>query len=70
LNKKYHQNSSWQAIKKPLLLLLLGCAVMIFFTQEAMFQKMLAVAGGLGTLISLIPKIFMGISNKPAEGGG
>jgi hypothetical protein len=35
-----------------------------------MFQKMLAVAGGLGTLISLIPKIFMGISNKPAEGGG
>lgn len=58
LHKKFNRDSTWQAIKGPLLLLLLGFAGVVFFTQEATFQKFIALAGGLGTLISLVPKFF------------
>jgi hypothetical protein len=67
LRKKYKQNSTWQSLRGPLLLLLLGFACVIFFTQETAFQKLLALAGGVGTLLTIIPKIIAGSSGKSAE---
>lgn len=67
LHKEQQKNSAWGAFRGPLLLLLLGFAAVIFFTQEAMFQKILALAGGIGTIISLVPKFFSGGNSKPPD---
>jgi uncharacterized membrane protein HdeD (DUF308 family) len=58
LFNKFHQQSTWQAFRGPLLVLLLGIAAFLFFTQEAMFQKIIALVAGLSSVITLIPKIF------------
>lgn len=57
MHEKYQQHSTWQSLKGPLLLLLIGFASFIFFTQEAAFNKILAVGTGVTTLLSLLPKL-------------
>jgi hypothetical protein len=64
LHKKFQLNSTWQALRGPLLLLLFGFAAAIFFTQEAVFHKFIALAGGVATIVSLIPKMFVGSNSK------
>ena len=64
LHIRQKQNSTWQALKTPFIIVLISIAVFIFFTQETAFQKILALVGGLGTLLTLIPKIFAGTSSK------
>ena len=67
LSKQFRSNSTWESLRDPLLLVmfLIFMAVIIFFTQEALFQKLLVLASGLGTLIALLPKIF--VHQKDAE---
>jgi hypothetical protein len=59
------ENSNWQTLKFPLLLLMVSIASLIFFTQQEVFQKLVALAVGVGTLFSQIPKLFDSGSSKP-----
>jgi hypothetical protein len=63
IQKKYLENSSWNQIRMPLIILLIGIAVIIFFTQQYIFDKLLLLAGGIGTLAPLIISV-LGGSNK------
>lgn len=63
IQKKYLENSSWQQIRMPLVILLIGIAVIVFFTQQYIFDKLLILAGGIGTLAPLIISV-LGGSNK------
>jgi hypothetical protein len=63
IQKKYLENSSWHQIRMPLIILLIGIAVIIFFTQQYIFNKLLLLAGGLSTLAPLIISM-LGGSNK------
>lgn len=69
LRAKFHQNSTWQSLKGPLLLLLIGFVSFVFFAQEEAFDKILVLAGGITTLLSLLPKLF-GDSNKTPSTAG
>lgn len=60
LRAKYQQNSTWRSLQGALLLLLAGFAGFVFLTQEEAFNKILALAGGITTLLSVLPKIFRG----------
>lgn len=60
LQAKYQQNSTWRSLQGALLLLLAGFAGFVFLTQEVAFNKILALAGGITTLLSVLPKIFRG----------
>jgi hypothetical protein len=63
IQKKYLENSSWHLIRMPLVILLTGIAVIIFFTQQYIFDKLLILAGGISTLAPLIISL-LGGSNK------
>ena len=63
IQKKYLENSSWHQIRMPLVILLIGIAVIIFFTQQYIFDKLLILAGGISTLAPLILSV-LGGSNK------
>lgn len=63
IQKKYLENSSWQLIRMPLVILLIGIAVIIFFTQQYIFNKLLLLAGGISTLAPLIISV-LGGANK------
>ncbi|HEV8287154.1 MAG TPA: hypothetical protein VGQ09_22750 [Chitinophagaceae bacterium] len=58
LQKEHRQNSTWQYIRVPLLILLIGIAALIFFTQQGVFDKILVLAGGVSTLIGLATRFF------------
>jgi len=64
LQKEHRQNSSWQYIRVPLMILLLGIAALVFFTQQGIFDKILVLAGGVSTLIGLMTKFFTGDGSK------
>ena len=66
LQRQHKQNSTWQYIRVPLLILLMGTAALVFFTQQGVFDKILVLAGGISTLIGLITRFFTGsgISKK------
>ncbi len=69
LHTKFRQNSTWRSLQGPLLLLLIGFAGFIFFTQEAAFHKLTGLVAGLGTLLSLLPKLFSsGSKPQPTTG--
>jgi hypothetical protein len=65
LQKKFKIDSTWETLRKPLVLVifLVFMATIIFFTEEALFQKLLVLASGLGTIIALLPKH----STEPAQ---
>ena len=67
--QKLHQfnkeNSSWEAIRLPLLIFLLGIATIIFFAQQGVFDKLLVLAGGMSTLLTFVMK-FAGGETKTA----
>jgi hypothetical protein len=58
LRKKFQQNSTWQSFRVPLLIILLGIALFIFFTQEETSQKFTAIIAGVSSLASLLLKFF------------
>jgi hypothetical protein len=60
LQKQHRQNSTWHYLRIPLLILLIGIAALIFFTQQGVFDKILVLAGGVSTLIGLAAKFFTG----------
>jgi len=60
IQKKYLENSSWHQIRMPLVILLIGIAVIIFFTQQYIFDKLLILAGGISTLAPLIISVLGG----------
>ncbi|WP_128545425.1 PDC sensor domain-containing protein [Larkinella soli] len=68
LHRKFHQNSTWQSMKGPLSLLLTGVAVLVFFTQEEMYQKLLALTTGLPGLITFLTR-FVSLGNGQAGEG-
>lgn len=49
--KQFSEESSWRAAKTILLVLV---ALFIFFTQEQAFKKMLALLGGIGTILTFL----------------
>lgn len=65
IQKKYLENSSWQLIRMPLMILLIGIAVIIFFTQQYIFDKLLILAGGISTLAPLIISVLGGSKQQP-----
>lgn len=65
IQKKYLENSSWQLIRMPLVILLIGIAVIIFFTQQYIFDKLLILAGGISTLAPLIISVLGGSKQQP-----
>lgn len=65
IQKKYLENSSWQQIRMPLFILLIGIAVIIFFTQQYIFDKLLILAGGISTLAPLIISVLGGSKQQP-----
>ncbi len=60
LQKEHRQNSTWHYIRVPLMILLLGIAALVFFTQQGIFDKILVLAGGVSTLIGLVTRFFTG----------
>jgi hypothetical protein len=60
LQKQHRQNSTWHYLRIPLLILLIGIAALIFFTQQGVFDKILVLAGGVSTLIGLAARFFTG----------
>jgi len=66
LHKMHKENSNWQSLRMPLLILLVGIASLIFFTQQETFQKLVGLAVGVGTLFSQIPKL-LGIVGSKTE---
>jgi hypothetical protein len=70
IQKKYLENSSWQLIRMPLVILLIGIAVIIFFTQQYIFDKLLILAGGIGTLAPLIISLLGGGNKQQATAKG
>jgi hypothetical protein len=70
LHTLFQHNSAWRAARGPLLLLGLGFLTLIFFTQEDMFQKILGLATGAATLMSIIPKLFLSSNKAPDISAG
>ena len=58
IQKQFNLNSSWQSFRTPLLIILLGIALFIFFTQEETFQKLTAIVAGISSVLSLLLKFF------------
>ncbi len=58
MQKKFQQNSTWQSFRIPLLIILFGIALFIFFTQEETFQKFAAIVAGASSVLSLLVKFF------------
>jgi hypothetical protein len=67
IQKKYLENSSWQQIRMPLIILLIGIAVIVFFTQQYIFDKLLILAGGISTLAPLIISVLGGGNKQPVN---
>ncbi|MEO8413344.1 MAG: hypothetical protein ABI472_06775 [Ginsengibacter sp.] len=59
MQKKFKQNSNWQSFRIPVLIILLGVALFIFFTQEETFQKLAAIVAGASSVLSLLVKFFV-----------
>jgi len=59
MQKQFQLNSSWQSFRTPLLIVLLGIALFIFFTQEETFQKLTAIVAGISSVLSLLLKFFV-----------
>ena len=59
LQKKFQLNSSWQSFRTPLLIVLLGIALFVFFTQQDTFQKLTAIVAGVTSVLSLLLKFFV-----------
>jgi len=59
LQKKFQLNSSWQSFRTPLLIVLLGIALFVFFTQQETFQKLTAIVAGVTSVLSLLLKVFV-----------
>ncbi len=58
LQEQFKQEGTWQSIRIPLMVVMLGVAFFIFFTQEEAFQKISALVAGVGTVFSLVIKFF------------
>lgn len=66
LREQYQKNSTWQAFRVPVLIVLAGIAVFIFFTQEQTFQRILALVAGVSSMSSLVLKLFVDSNLKAA----
>ena len=66
MQKQFDLNSAWQSFRTPLLIILLGIALFIFFTQEETFQKLTAIVAGISSVLSLLLKFFTN-SNSAAS---
>ena len=53
IQKKCRENSTWHYVRVPLLLFLFGIAAVLFFTQQGVFDKLLILAGGVSTLLTI-----------------
>jgi len=58
MTKQFSEASVWQTAKTILLVLVLGIALFIFLTQEQTFQKLLALLGGIGTILTFMLRFF------------
>lgn len=69
MQKEFQKNSTWQSFRIPLLIIFIGVALFIFFTQEEAFQKITALVAGVGSVLSLLLKFLtdnssVGITKK------
>jgi hypothetical protein len=67
IQKKYKENSTWQFVRIPLLILMFGIAALLFFTQQGIFDKLLILAGGVSTLLTIIMRFFGGSGDGKKE---
>jgi hypothetical protein len=63
LQQSFKQEAVWQSLRIPLLIVLLGVAFFVFFTQEQAFQKIAALIAGISSVFSLLIKFFSDGSN-------
>jgi hypothetical protein len=60
LQKKFNLEGTWSAFRTPLLLIILGVAVFIFFTQEEASRQIIALVTSLTTLVPLLFRLLSG----------
>jgi hypothetical protein len=63
LQQTFKQEAIWQSLRIPILIVLLGIAFFVFFTQEQAFQKIAALVAGISSVFSLLIKFFSDGSN-------
>ena len=66
LQVTHRSDSTWRSVRVPLLILLLGIAALVFFTQHGIFEQLLLLAGGATTLINFMTNFFSGAGRKAA----
>lgn len=66
LRKMFRRDSTWQSFSIPLLIMLIAAACFIFFTQQEIWQKSMALLTGLLSILPLIVKAFTS-SSKAKE---
>lgn len=66
LRRASQRNSSWHAFKLPMQLLLLFVAGFIFFTQEGLFQRTVALIGSIGSMML----VFRNVLGAAGKGSG
>ncbi len=64
LRKMFRRNSTWQSFSVPLIIMLITAACFIFFTQQEVWQKSMALLTGLLSILPLIVKAFAGSKTK------
>ena len=67
LQVTHTSDSTWRSVRVPLLILLLGIAALVFFTQHGIFEQLLLLAGGATTLINFMTGFFSGAGRKAAS---
>jgi hypothetical protein len=58
LAKKMGGHSTWQSFRKPFLLILMGAAAFIFFTQQEAWQRIMALITAFTTSLPLFLNVF------------
>jgi hypothetical protein len=63
----HQKNGAWQSFRTPLLVILLSVAAFIFFTQEQIWQRIMALLAGFTTSLPLLMNIFSSGTGAPKQ---
>jgi len=64
LSSKMEGSSTWQSFRKPFLLILMGAAAFIFFTQQEAWQRIMALLTAFTTSLPLLLNVFSSSGSK------
>jgi hypothetical protein len=58
MSKTQKRKSSWESFKRPFLIILIGFACLIFFTQQEAWQRISALLAALTSSIPVLLDLF------------